>query len=450
MNRLEPVVWARGTFLNPQHLQLQDRFLESSLQFRTHALHFRPWGFRQLQIDQEALSAGTITVTKASGILPDGLLFDIPQADAAPPARSFVDHLGPDDNSVDVFLAIPEYRDGGMNIAAPGRDTHTRYRAEPELVRDENSGQSEKPLLVARKNFRLLLGEESRQGFSELRVARIQRTPAGLFQVQPSFVPPVLDFAASEALTSIARRLLEILTARSNTLAGSRRQKNQSLADFTASDVPRFWLLYTINSFLPLFRHLFETRGGHPEFLFSAMTELAGALTTFSTTVQPRDLPAYDHDNLGRCFALLDEKVRILLETVIASNFVSLPLRLVQPSIHATSIDRDEYLSNTRMYLAIRAEMPRADLIGKTPHLIKACSTDRIDHLVQRALPGILISHVPAPPSAIPVKLDYEYFSVRQQGEAWEAVVKARNFAVYVPGDFSSPQMELIILLPSS
>ena len=28
MRRLEPVVWTKGTFLNPQHLQSQDRFLD--------------------------------------------------------------------------------------------------------------------------------------------------------------------------------------------------------------------------------------------------------------------------------------------------------------------------------------------------------------------------------------------------------------------------------------
>ena len=34
MKRLQPVIWTKGTFLTPQHLQLQDRFLEDTLQFR--------------------------------------------------------------------------------------------------------------------------------------------------------------------------------------------------------------------------------------------------------------------------------------------------------------------------------------------------------------------------------------------------------------------------------
>jgi type VI secretion system protein ImpJ len=450
MHRLDPVVWAKGTFLNPQHLQLQDRFHESSLLFRTEALVFRPWGFRRLGIDHGALASGSLAVAEASGIMPDGLLFDIPGSDQAPPVRPLTEHFGPDDESVDVFLAVPGYRDGAVNVAAQGRDALTRYHGEVEYVRDENTGQAEKAVVVAKKSFRLLVGEENREGFSSLRVAAVEKTRAGLFRLQPGFVPPLLDFRASEHLSTIARRLVELMSARSDALAGLRRQRNQSLADFTAADIPKFWLLYTVNSFLPVFRHLFETRGGHPEPLYSSMLAVAGALTAFSDKVQPRDLPLYDHHDLGACFTSLDEKLRLLLETVVPSNFVSLPLRLVRRSIYAASIDRDEYFDKTRMYLAIKAEMPKADLIGKAPQLIKACSADRVEHLVQRALAGVRLMHVPEPPSSLPVKLDYEYFSISQDGAEWDSVVKARNLAAYVPGDFSNPELELLIWLPQA
>jgi type VI secretion system protein ImpJ len=81
---------------------------------------------------------------------------------------------------------------------------------------------------------------------------------------------------------------------------------------------------------------------------------------------------------------------------------------------------------------------------------VKLCSADLIDHLVQRALPGIALTHVPSPPSAIPVKLNYQYFSLSATGGAWEAVKRARNVAAYVPGEFLEPQLELIILLPQA
>jgi len=450
MRRLEPVVWTKGTFLNPQHLQSQDRFLEETLQFDLQALEFRPWGFRHLRIDQAALAAGNLVIAEATGIFPDGLLFEIPESDPAPAAKPLADQFQADVETVDVYLAVPSYRDRGFNVASARRDAETRYRAEVEMIRDENTGQSEKPVMVARKNLRLAAEAENREGSSTLRVARVRKTAAGLFQLDTRFVPPLLDFEANDYLVSIARRLVEILSAKSSDLAASRRQKNQSLADFTSGDIPRFWLLYTVNAALPVFRHLFETRKGHPEALYSAMLSLAGSLSTFSVKVHPRDLPPYDHDDLGACFTRLDEKLRLLLETVVPSNCVSLPLKLIQPSIYATSIDNDKYLQQTRMYLAVSADMSQADLIGRAPHLIKICSADAVEHLLQRALPGVLLTHVQSPPSAIPIKMNYQYFGLSQSGGAWEAVVRARNLAAYVPGDFANPQMELIIVLPQS
>jgi type VI secretion system protein ImpJ len=351
---------------------------------------------------------------------------------------------------MEVFLAVPNYRDSGVNVTSNGRDSDARFRAEYTMIRDENTGLSEKPVQVARKNLRILLEGEAQEGNSVMRVARVRRTPAGLYQLDPRHVPPLLDIAASDYLTAIVRRLVEILSSRSSTLSGTRRQKNQSLADFTASDIASFWLLYTINTHFPVFRHLFETSGGHPESLFSAMLALAGSLTTFSLTIHPRDLPQYDHDDLGGCFTVLDEKLRLLLETVVPANFIALPLKLVQPSIYATALADDKYLANTRMYLAITAEMSQADLIAKTPYLIKVCSASHIEHLVRQALPGVALTHVAAPPSSIPVKLAYQYFSLSQSGPAWEAVGRARNLAAYIPAEFPGVQAELIILLPNA
>jgi type VI secretion system protein ImpJ len=449
MRRLQPVIWAKGTFLSPQHLQAQDIFHEDLLQFRVDAHNFFPWGFRELALDREALGAGNLKIDRASGIFPDGLIFDIPASDPPPPAKPLASYFDPAHETVDVHLAIPAWRFGSINVATGASgDADTRYLAEVALMRDENASQIERPVQIARKNFRLLVDREAREGTPAIKIARVRRADNGILQLDPSFVPPLLDITASEYLMSILRRLIEILTAKSATLSGMRRQKNQALAEFTASDIASFWLLYTVNTALAPLRHIFEVRRGHPELLFSELNALAGSLTTFSTKIFPRDLPLYDHRDLGACFRDLDDKLRYLLETVIPSNFVALALKQVQPSIYATTIDDDKYLQNTKLYLAINAEMPEADLIRKTPKLVAVCSTDHVENLVRHALPGLALRHLPVPPSAIPVKLNYQYFSLNQSGAPWEAIVRSRTVAAWVPADFPNAQLELIIVLP--
>src|ERR1035441_7598484 len=243
MPRLQPVIWSKGTSLTQQHLQMQDLFLESSLHFRMNALQFRPWGFHALQIDREALASGTFLLNNASGIFPDGLLFDIPRSDAAPPAKPIAECFQPDQNEIDIYFAIPPWRDGGMNVAAPRVGADTRYTPQVTLMRDENTGLSEKPVMTARKNFRFLTQSEAQRGTVAMRVARVKRSEAGVFTLDATFVPPLLDFHVSDYLVTIARRLTEILFARSTQLSGTRRQRNQSLAEFSASDIADFWLL---------------------------------------------------------------------------------------------------------------------------------------------------------------------------------------------------------------
>ena len=447
MRQMQPVLWTKGILLSPQHLQTQDRFFEDLLQFRLSALTFQPWGFHTLEIDREALAAGAIALTAASGIFPDGLLFDMPGSDAAPPPKPLEGRFGPDQQTADVYLAIPEYRYDGHNVSTARSGRDTRYRAEELLRRDENTGLAERPIEVARKNVRLLIEGESLEGSVVLRVARVRRAPGGEYQLDPRFVPPAVDIAASDYLMSIARRLVEILTAKSAQLSGTRRQRNQSLAEFGIADVASFWLLYTINTYYPQLRHLYETRRGHPSELFATMLSLAGALTTFSTTTHPRALPAYEHDDLARCFSELDETLRRLLETVVPANFVSLPMQLVQPSVYAAALDEERYLTAPQIYLAVGAGGRQPELAQRVPQAVKVASADVLDHLIRRALPGVGLTYAPNPPSAVPVKVNFQYFLLSREGPAWESIARARNVAAYVPAELLDPQLELIVVL---
>ncbi len=450
MRQLQPVIWSKGTFLSPQHMQAQERFVEDSVRFYLESLVTNASGFLKLQLDAQALAEGQLSLSSAIGVFPDSLPFDIPLSDAPPRSRALEECFEPDQASCTFYLAIPEYRRGGVNVSIGRGRVSTRFTANLQLARDENGGNREKPVQVAQKNVQILSENENMEGSVLLACARILRTEAGTFLSDPSFVPPLLNIHSTDVIVSMLRSLVEMLVTRGNELAGTRRQKNQSLADFTASDVASFWLLYTINTRLPGLRHLLQSPNVSPQRLFDEMSDLAGSLTSFSFKIDPRDLPQYTHEDPGPCFKKLDELIRIMLETVVPSNFVSLALKQVRDTIYAASIDKDSYLENTRFYLAVSADMRDPDVIDKAPKLMKVCSATHIENLIRHALPGMRLAHVPNPPRALPVKLKYHYFALEQNGQAWDSVVRARNFAVYAPSDFINPTMELVILLPNA
>ena len=356
--------------------------------------------------------------------MPDGEPFDIPETDEMPPSRAVGDHFLPTKTSLDVFLAIPESRPRARNVTITGSGQEesaagppsTRYLAETRMVTDDNMGGEEKPVQVARRTFRLLFEDDYRDGFSSFRIAQLTRNAAGAPILNPRFVAPCLDLASSSYLTMLLRRQIEILATKSTTLSAPRRQRGKVLAEFSPSETANFWLLHTVNSYLPELKHIWKVRHGHPEPAYVAMLRLAGALATFSLEAHPDNLPDYDHNDLGRCFTVLDGRIRDLLETVIPSKFVPVPLELRDRFIWSGSVTEDQHFRNSQFFLAISAKMGIDDLIRKVPQLLKVSSMDDVQRLVRNSLPGLTLRHTPTPPAAIPMKLDNQYFSLNQGG----------------------------------
>jgi type VI secretion system protein ImpJ len=379
------------------------------------------------------------------GLFPDGLAFDTTATDTPPGSRMLDECFTAEQKSCMFYLAVPQQRHGGINIALQGNGPSARFRSEVRMMRDENSSGVEKPVALARKNFEMLAEGENLEGMVTLPVARVVRTEAGTFAFDRDYIAPMLIAHASERLKSVLRALVEVISSRSTQIAASRRQRNQSLADFSASDIASFWLLYTMNTHLPVLHEMFRSTHVHPQTLYSEMLSLGGALTTFSHTVGPLDFPRYEHESMGGCFLKLTSQILALLNTVIPTRFIALPLRRAADSVYVTDIEKDEYLSGTA-YIAIAADIPGAELIEKTPALVKACSATHLETLIRQALPGVPLTHVAAPPQAIPVKLNYQYFSLDRSGAAWETILRSRNFGVYVPSDIPNASMELILV----
>jgi type VI secretion system protein ImpJ len=445
MRHLQPVAWSKGIFLTPQHLQAQDHFFDDSLNFVMNALSSYHWGFSSLLIDTASISEGRLQVETMHGLFPDGLPFDTTSGDRAPGARLLDECFVEGQLTCTFYLAIQQQRDGGTNIALQRNGPSARFSSELQMLRDELNPGVEKPVALARKNLQILAEGENLDGLIVLPLARILLTESGRYALDPDFIAPMLNVDGNERLKGVLRRLVEILVSHSAQIAGGRRQRNQSLADFTASDIASFWMLYTINSHLPVLNDFYRSPRVHPETIFTEILSLGGALTTFSHQIDPISFPRYAHDDLGSCVLQLEALILKLLNTVIPSRFVALPLTSTRDSIYVTEIDKDDYLSGTA-YLAIAADISASELIARTPALLKACSATHLETLIRQALPGVPLTHMPSPPSQIPVKLAYQYFSLDRSGPAWDTIKRSRNFGVYVPSELANARLELILI----
>jgi type VI secretion system protein ImpJ len=451
MKQLSKVVWFDGMYLGPHLFQAQNRAFEDLVHVSVSDLWFEPYGLIGQELDAEALRNGTVALVHSRGIFPDGMAFHMPESDPLPSPREVGDFFPPTRESVTVLLAVPERNESGPNCAlepSNGRQ-NLRYVAEDRSLYDETTGQDQKTVRLGRKNIRFLFDGEEAEGLVAFPIARILRDGTGHFIYDPAFVPPCLQISASERLMMITRRLVEILTSKSESLSLARRGASRFQSGFSAQDVAAFWFVHTVNTSLAVLRHLFLSQRGHPEQLFVEMSRLAGGLCTFGLDSHPQTLPLYDHRHLDQCFQALDQHIRDHLELVVPTNYVVVPLKPVGRYLYEGEITDQRCLDRARWIFAVHSGIGEAELISRAPRLVKICSNELLPELVKTALPGLSLTHLPVPPSAIAPRVEYQYFGISRAGSCWEHIVKTRKVGIYVPGDIPDPELELAVILES-
>ena len=447
MKQLRRVVWTEGMYLAPQHFQTQGRYLEDSLAFAVSSLWFRPYGLLAWTIDVQGLQNGTAALLEARGVMPDGLAFHLPESDEPPVSRPIAAAFSPTSDSQVLYLALPERRDGLPNVADSGGATGTRYVSGTQLRCDETSGAEERLVSVGRKNFRLLFETELTSAVTAVPIARIRRAGGEKFALDDQFIPPLLDISASRRLVNLLRGLLGIMEEKSQEMGGRQRGSGQAAGDYWRRDLTSFWFLHTIHSSISQLRHLLLSKHGHPEDLFRELSRLGGALCSFSLHAHPRDLPLYNHDALGECFAALETHILRHLEMIVPTNVVEVAFQPAENYFFTATITDPRLLDRSRWLFEIQSKSGEAALISRTPQLVKLCAERFVREVVRRAVPGLTLTHLPTPPPAVPAKVEAQYFGVSKSGPCWDHIVSSRQVGLYVPGDFPAPQVSLIILM---
>ena len=449
MKQLSKVVWYEGMYLGPHHFQAQSQSFEDLVHFSTSSLWFAPFGLISCKLDAEALQNGVLALVHARGLFPDGLAFQMPDADALPPVLNLSSLFSATRESLLVYVAVPAHRPDGPNCLLDSEplDVDVRFRAEMRTLPDENSGRDEKQIQVGRKNIRFIVEGQETEGLVTLPIARVIRDGSGRFMFDAAFIPPCLQISASERLLVIARTLVDILGEKSASLSRARRATAQGRAGYSSEEIASFWFVHTVNESLSVLRHLTVSERGHPEQLYLEMSRLAGALCTFGLDSHPETLPAYDHYNLEKCFGPLNAHIRAHLELVVPSNCVQISLLAAGRNFRNGEVTDQRCLDRARWVLAVRAATGEAEIISKTPRLIKICSRDLLPELVKTALPGLGLVHLPIPPSAIAPKVEFQYFGISRTGKCWEHIVESRKVGVYIPDDLPGAEIELLVVL---
>jgi type VI secretion system protein ImpJ len=447
MKSLSRVVWSEGMHLGPHHFQAQSRYFEDSVHFAIASLWPWPWGISGCELDPEALHNGRVALIHARGMFPDGLVFNMPESDALPDSRSITEIFPPTREKIVVSLAIPPHQRDRQNTSIlPEEANGFRYGVETRQLPDETTGRDERQVCVGRKNIRLLLEVEDSGDCLTLPIARVMRGGSGRLALDQTFIPPCLQISASERLMLIVRRLIEIMEEKSASAAAREPGNRQQ---FSPREVASYWFAHAVNAGLVPLRHLCFVKHGHPEELFLELSRLAGALSTFALGGHPQSLPSYNHRELGETFDALDQIIRSQLDLVVPVNCLNIPMERMGDSYWSGAVRDRRAFDRSTWVLGVRSSAGGAAVMERTPRLVKVCSRDFVSKLVERALPGLVLTHLPSPPSAISPNVETQYFAITKAGPCWEHIRQTNFAGIYIPQEIPDAEPQLQVILDS-
>ena len=433
------VVWSEGMFLRAQHFQQQDRYVERLVRRRVEGVAPYAWGFRTLALNTNLLGLGKFAIDSCDGVFEDGTPFSVPSDDAHPQPLE----LPPALTNTVVYLCIPILLRGAPEIDVENQfNASARFMSEEQDVVDAISGsQAVSRVRVARLRLSLMLEHEDRSGYYCLGVARILEVGADRrVQLDTNYIPPCLHASVSPALTGFHSEVQAMLHHRGQALAprvtGSTSHGVAEIADFL--------MLQLVNRTEPMLAHLGSLPTLHPERLYEALLELAGELSTFTTTTKrPQELPPYRHDDLEATYGHLMPVLRALLSAVLEQAAVQIPLQDRKYGIRVGSIADRTLLAGAVFVLIVKASMSGEAVRRTLPALVKIGPVEQIRDLVNAQLPGIRVQPLAVAPRQIPYLAGAVYFQLESDNPIWKQLSMSGGIAIHLAGDFPDVSMEL-------
>lgn len=432
------MVWSEGMFLRPQHFQQHDRYIENFVNNRCLGLQPYGWGFFDLKIDTSLLKIGKLALTKCSGLFPDGTPFNLPEDDDLPLPLD----LSEDVQNELIFLVLPIRRPDAAEIdSTSNSDGLARFRLHEFEIKDNNKNAEIKaPVQVGKLKTQLLREADELSGYTCLGVVRVIEVRADKnIVIDDQFIPPNLNCIAVSKLHGFIKELHGLLNTRCDALSG----RVAAAGHGGVAEVADFMLLQIVNRYQPLFKHLAQVVGLHPDEFYRCGIQMAGELSTFfRADKRPVDFSPYHHDDLQATFSPLMEELRQLLGKVYEPRAAQIPLKGPKYGTYAAKRPDSNLLENAVFVLAAKADMPTEGLRRDFPRQTIIGPVEEIRQYIGSLTQGITIRPLPVAPRQIPYHAGFTYFELERHGDIWKKMVTSGGFAIHIGGNYPGLELE--------
>lgn len=434
--QVHKVIWQEGMLLRPQHLQHNDRYYQQQLN-RTRLLAADAWGFLSLELDVQYLDLGKVVVSQASGMLPDGSLFELSAA-----MEPLVLQVAPNVGRQGIYLALPLATGNQVETRRPEQlEVLARYVGCEVQARDANAGgESECQLACARPDLRLVAGEPHGDPlWVTLKVAQVlDCTQEAGVTLDAEFVPTFIFLPERGYLASCLTEVLSLLASRGDAIA-ARIRGNGGAAGTQVGD---FLMLQLINRTELVLRHYASQPRVRPQTLFRELLAILGELSTFANDSKRCHLDLhYQHSDQGGAFRGLMESLRGVLSMVLEQHAIELALQQRQYGVLVCPVSDLKLLGSATFILAASAQCDGEELRNRLPAHLKVGPVERIRELVNLHLAGIRVRPLPVAPRQIPFHADKTYFILELSARDIAQLEQSGGFAFHASGEFAELQL---------
>ncbi len=456
----KPLFWHQGLFLQPQHFQLGDLYTQSLLEpiYRFIQPYF--WGSGNCEIQDASLGTGTFSLTRGEFLFPDRTFVRLPE-NAVIEARPFNEDWIEGGKPLTVFVGLKKWSPVGENVTVLSKlenlgDVTTRFAtvADPEAIADLHEGGTEAEVKRLSHVLKIFWStEKDRLGdYVLLPVAQLERSGEEVVLSQ-KFVPPCLAINNSGFLLNLVKEIRDQLAARAYQLESYKQDRGIHTAEFGSRDMVYLLALRSLNRYVPLLVQASQSPQVHPWQVYGLLKQIIGELSTFSQGVnvmgEAEDgsslVPPYDHEGLWRCFSSAQALIIRLLDEITAGPEYVMQL-LFDGTYYAAELNPAIFEGRNRFYLLFETEEDPNTVLDAMQKIAKLGSRESLPILIARALPGVRVEHLPAPPQELPRRARSVYFQIDHNSDQWGQVQKANNIALYWDAAPEDLKVELMVV----
>jgi type VI secretion system protein ImpJ len=432
-----PVHWSEGLFLQPHHLQANDRYWEEIARAGHQWDHPYHYGLRDAEISGEAIANQQFELRSCHARMKDGTLVSLDAGQG--PDRVELKDAFAKATQVQVYLAVPKVKLGRVNVRVAGRSADDgpppRYLENRRAVQDESFGGNDQELSFRDLNVRLLLSTQDTAGYETLPVAQVRRAGEkdSAPQLDDSYIPPLLAIDAWPPLArDIVRSIYDMLGRKIEVLSEQMANRGLSVTDLEPGDLERLLMLAEINAACAVLHVLTFARGVHPLTAYTELVRIVGQLSLFSPTRRAPEIPHYDHDDLARIFRWVKSQIELLLRFVAPPTYAR-RFFVGEGRGMRVALDPQWLEPNWTWYVGVhRGTLSDQDcLLLLSPGTLnwKLGSTRQVDERFQRGKMSLELRPLTVAPGILP-KSHWLYYQVSRENIAWSDVLQTQTLAM--------------------